>query len=67
MLGQWLQQTVAQGTGIDNTAFTDQTDWVEPETFPGSIGSFVGNKEEEVMEAKRYTAGVRKLSFSTDV
>lgn len=45
-LGQRLGRTVVEGTGIDTSAGTDHTKWVETETFPGSIAPFTGNQVE---------------------
>lgn len=64
--GQRLPCTVAEGTNIDTTVRTGHTERVEPETFPGGIPSFAGDKEERAMEAKKYTDGGDELSFCID-
>lgn len=40
---------------------TEQTEWVEPKIFLGSIAPFAGNKKKEVLEAKMYTDGVGEM------
>lgn len=62
-LGQWLARMVAEGTSTDTTAGIQYTESVEPETFLGSIAPFLGEKEEDAEEAKKYTDGPGKMSF----
>lgn len=55
ILGQRLVRTVAEGTTPDTSSGTENTEWVEPEPFYGSIATFASDREEGVMEAKRHT------------
>lgn len=52
---QRLTRKIAEGINIDPTKGTEHTVWVEPETFPGSMDPFAGNKEEGAEAAKRHT------------
>lgn len=45
-LEQRLALTIAESTSINTTAGTEQTEWIELETFPKNIASFANNKEE---------------------
>lgn len=53
-LGQRFTRMIAEGTGIETTTGTENTQWVEPETIPGSKAPFAGDKKEEAEEAKRH-------------
>lgn len=57
---------VAYRTGINTTAGTKYTEWVELETIPGDVASFAANKNEGAMTAKRHTDRPGKTSFWMD-
>lgn len=62
-MGQRPAQRVAEGTSIDTTSDTEHTEWIEPELFLVDIAPFASEKEEMVLEAKRHTDGLDRISF----
>lgn len=58
---------MAEYTGINTTANIKHTQWVEQETFPGSIALFAGEKEERALKAKKHTGADDVISFWMDM
>lgn len=44
----------------------EYVEWVEPETFPGTIAPFARNKEEGAKEAKQHVDATSDICFSTE-
>lgn len=65
-MGQRLARTITEGTGIDTAAGTEHTEWVELESFSGSVTHCAVNKEEEAKETQRQSDGPGELSLWTD-
>lgn len=65
-LKQRVARTIAEDISINTIAGTEHTEWVDPESFLGSIAPFANDKEEGAREAEKYINGPEKLSFWTD-
>lgn len=61
-----MARTIAEGISIDTTTGTEDTEWVKPKTFPGSIALFASDKEKGAKEARKHSGGPDEMSFWRD-
>lgn len=65
-LRQLRARVITEGTGIDTTTGIEHTEWVEPETFPGNVTPFAGDKDGGAMASRKYTDRPGEISFWMD-
>lgn len=61
-----MARKIAEGTSINPTSGRQHTEWVELETFSGTVALFASGKEDGAKEAKQNVNVTSKVSFSTD-